>query len=238
MKKNNIRGDEPTTHASNGQSQPTVVDRGTRVDYQDEPPREADQNTTASSQDEPPREDPFNLARLRLSQDFQSDAGVTKVLMTVPVRKPDKHWFVRISPDPSYRLETYVLELKEERETYLIDRSLWAELVDEIVPKLLLLAINRQGVVFILPVRLPGPDGRLDEWNRSLLQACELAQKKWVRIQASLSLGAYEVAYASGQLPEPEWPNCSFEEILRKAFRDRYITSNEHPVLKRLRGEK
>jgi len=39
--------------------------------------------------------DPFDVARLTLSQDFQSAAGVKQVLNTIPVRKPSKEWFVR-----------------------------------------------------------------------------------------------------------------------------------------------
>jgi hypothetical protein len=59
-------------------------------------------------------DDTFDPIRLRLSQDFQSMVGVRKVLVTVPVRKPDRQWFVRIHPEESWRLETAVLEVKEE----------------------------------------------------------------------------------------------------------------------------
>jgi hypothetical protein len=56
--------------------------------------------------------DPFDPARLRLSQDFSAAIGVKKLLTTVPVRKPSKEWFVRCHPDPAYRIETFVIELK------------------------------------------------------------------------------------------------------------------------------
>ena len=42
-----------------------------------------------------PPEDPFDPTRLRLSQDFGEQIGVKKALLTVPVRKPDRQWFVR-----------------------------------------------------------------------------------------------------------------------------------------------
>ena len=114
---------------------------------------------------ESPVDDLFDPARLRLSQDFAAELGVKKALLTVPVRKPSKQDFIRINADPSYRLETAVLDMKEERETYLVDPSVRSELAGDITLKLLLTAINRQGVLFLLPIRLPGPDGRLDEWN-------------------------------------------------------------------------
>jgi len=68
--------------------------------------------------------DPFDPSRLRLSQDFAATVGVKQALITVPVRKPNKQEFIRVHPDEAYRLETAVLELKEEREIYLVDPSL------------------------------------------------------------------------------------------------------------------
>jgi hypothetical protein len=119
--------------------------------------------------------DPFDLAYLRLSQDFAAAVGVKKVLTTVPVRRPSPEWFVRTHPDPAYRLPTVLLELKEDREIYLVDRALWAALASErtVSTRLLTTAINRQGVVFLWPNRLPGPDGKIDAWGRSALEAAE-----------------------------------------------------------------
>jgi len=180
---------------------------------------------------------PYDPSRLKLSQNFAATTGVKKALLTVPVRKPGRQDFVRVHPDASYRLETAVLELKEERETYLTDPSIWAELPSEIIAKVLFTTINRQGVLSLWPIRLPGEDGRHDEWNRSALEAAALAQHSWVRVSANMSLGAYEVYQATGSLPEPEWPETSFESILETAFKERYITSIDHPVIQRLRGE-
>ena len=54
---------------------------------------------------------------------------------------------------------------------------------------------------------------------------------------ANRTLGAYEVFEAAGNLPDPEWPDISFQGILQIAFKDRYITSMDHPLLQKLRGE-
>ena len=178
-----------------------------------------------------------NLDRLRLSQDFQNQVGVKKAILTVPVRKPDRQWFVRVHPDPAWRLETAVLELKDDRETYLVDPDLWSELPGELVPKVLFTAINRQGVVFLWPVRLPGEDGRGNAWHRSALEAADLAMKGWIRVAANMSLGAYEVFQATAELPEPQWPETDFRSLLEIAFKDHYIQSLDHPVIRRLRGE-
>ena len=188
---------------------------------------------------EPLAPDPFDPARLRLSQDFAENLGVKKLLLTVPVRKPAKEWWIQVHPDSAYHIQTAVLELKEDREVYLVDPSLWSELATESTfgPRALFTAINRQNVLFLWPIRLPGPDGKIDEWNRSALEAASLANGKWVRIQSNMSLGAYEVQEAIADIAAPRWPEVPFADLLRTAFKDRHITDRDHPVLRRLRGE-
>lgn len=163
--------------------------------------------------------------------------GVKKALITVPVRKPDRQWFVRVHPDTAWRLETAVIEVKEDRETYLVDPSLWQLVQGEIVPKVLFTAVNRQGVVFLWPVRLAGADGRHDEWSRSSMEAAQEAMKEWTRVAANMSLGAYEVFLSTADLPEPVWPETTFKGLLEIAFKDRFIRTPEHPVIRRLQGK-
>ena len=195
------------------------------------------QETGSANPEAPQGAGDFDLSRLRLGQDFADKVGVKKALLSVPVRKPDRQSFVRVHPDPTRRLDTATLTLKDERETYLVDPSLWRELPGELVPTALFTAITRQGVVFLWPVRLPGPDGRLDSWSRSALDATEMAKEEWVRVAANMSLGAYDVFVATGEFPEPEWPEVTYQKLLEIAFRDRFIRVPEHPVIKKLRGE-
>jgi hypothetical protein len=51
-----------------------------------------------------------------------------------------------------------------------------------------------------------------------------------------MSLGAYEIFSAASVIQDPTWPELPFNELLRIAFRDRIISSPDHPVVKRLRG--
>ena len=170
-----------------------------------------------------------------MSQDF--GGKVQKVITTVPVKKPSRDMFFRVREEEDWRLNTPVLKLREEGQTYLVDRAVWPELPGELVPKVLFTAVSRRGDVFLWPIRLPGEDGRHDDWNRSALDAARRAMSQWIRIAANRSLGAYDVFQAAAELPEPEWPDDGFEYLLKVAFRDRYITSADHPVVRRLRGE-
>ena len=180
--------------------------------------------------------DPFDPASLRLDQSFTDGPAVKKLLTTIPIRKPGAQDFNRVHPGADYRLDTTVIILKDDRETDLVDRSRRSELITECVPVTLYTTINRQGVLFLWPVRLVGPDGREMAWWTSARTAAELAMTSWVRVTANQSLGAYEVCQAIGAIPDPTWPDLSFTELLRIAFRDQMITSPDHVVVKRLRG--
>jgi hypothetical protein len=186
----------------------------------------------------PPAADPFDPASLRLNDDWADAIGVKRVILSIPHRKPDKSWWIRAHPSADYRLQTAVIELREERELYLVAPSLLPDLVGEstLRPKLLVTAINRQGVLFLWEVNLPQGDGRVDDWTRTMLEAVNMATTQWVRVQANMHLGAYDVAYTD-KPPEPKWPEMSFRDILRTSFKDLRIDSLDHPVLRQLRGE-
>ena len=180
--------------------------------------------------------DPFDLASLRLNPSFLETAGVKKLLTTGPARRPNPQDFVRVHPSPDYRADFALIDLKDDREDYLVRQEVLSELISEVVFKTIFTAINRQGVVFLWPVRLPAPDDRKTEWPRSQREAAELAMTKWVRLKANMSLGAYEIAVAESVMADPIWPDLTYQELVRIAYRDRMITTIDHPVVRRLRG--
>ncbi len=187
-----------------------------------------------------PNIDPFDIKNLRLSQDYTTEVGARKKLITVPVRKPTKAEFVRVHADPAYRLDTLLLELKDQRgEAYLIGHEIRDQIASEstVGARRLVTAVNRQGITFLWPLRLPGPDGRLDPWGQSALDIAVIAQDSWVRVTSNTSLGAYEASVATGDIGKPAWPTESLLDLLRIAFNGRVIREWDHPVLKVLRGE-
>jgi hypothetical protein len=196
-------------------------------------PTESDSSRTGSAS----LTDPFgNLDALRLGQDFSAALG-KRMLTTVPVRKPGKQDFIMVRPEPEFRLETFILELKDDRESFLVAPGLWHDLSNEISPRVIFTCLNRQGVLFLWPVRRPGTDGRLDTWGMSALAAAQAAMSRWVRVSANMALGGYDVFEAVGELTQPEWPELSFQELLRLAFKERFIDRSTHPIVRRLRGE-
>lgn len=181
----------------------------------------------------------LDLTKLRLKQNFNESVGVKKATLHVPVKKPTKAEFVRVHPDETMRIPVAIIELKEEREIYLVSPELAAQLPSEVQPKLLVTAINRQGVLFLWPINMDLSEGtfRKNHWNDSARTAAELAIKGWIKMSANMSLGAYEVYQASADIPDPEWPDLTFQKILEIAFKDKFIESADHIVIRRLRGE-
>jgi hypothetical protein len=182
--------------------------------------------------------DPFNLAALRVPQNYAESVGVRKLLTTVPIRKPNPQDFVRTHPDVAgFRAKLRTIELKAERELYLVAPPLFGELAPEIKIKEVYTAINRQGVLFLWPVPFTVTDEKELEWHRSLREAAELARDQWVRVQANTDLGAYEIRVADSAMTDPTWPTESFQSIIKVAFRGFMVDSLDHPVVRRLRGQ-
>ena len=181
--------------------------------------------------------DPFAPEQLRLSQDFSAAAGVQKIITTVPCRKPNRHEFIRVRPGEDWQLETAIFEDKLSKEMYLVDRTLWDELSNEIYPVSLLCVMTRQRDIFLWPVRIPGDDARSNLWNDSALAAARLAQSHWIRVAANMNAGYYETFKAAAAFSEPVWPDLTLQQMLRTCFRDHFIDDSDHAVLRALRGE-
>jgi hypothetical protein len=179
----------------------------------------------------------FDLDALRLSQDFGAELGGKKLLTVVPVRRPHKQEFFRVHPAEEWRFPTAVLTDEETRETFLVAPSLREVLASDIKPVTLFTCLSRQNVLFLWPAKMPTGDRRAGAWHASAFEAAQIAMRQWIRLRSNQALGAYEIFKAAGYAAEPEWPDITFNELVKLAFKGRYIASADHPVLRQLRGE-
>ena len=178
--------------------------------------------------------DPFDLASLRLDQTYSDGVAVKKLITQIRVGKPRQH-FVRVNPDPDYRISPVaIIELKDDRESYLVAPALAAELAGEFTSVAIFTGISRVGL-FLWPVPLPGPDGKLNPWHRSAMIAVEKAEHRWVRVAANLEAGGYDISEAAASIADPEWPALPFAEMVRIAFQVAR-RSPDHPLILKLRG--
>jgi hypothetical protein len=190
------------------------------------------------SQTNTPAPNPFDPANLRLDQSYTETVGVNKLITTIPVRRPNKQTFFRVHPGGEWRDNFPIIDLKDDREEYIVAKPLVPELFTEIVYKQLRLGITRQGNLFFLPLPLPGPDGKDNPWWSSLRELADRAETNWIRVISNKELGAYEALQASDALSEPAWDlqGLKFWDLIEIAFKKFLITDIEHPVVKRLRG--
>ena len=180
-----------------------------------------------------------DLEAVRLSPEDTAGLGSKKILTTVPVRKPKKQEFFRCHPEPQMTLTAMLVTDDDNGEAHFVapDMRGHGVLADNVKPTLLQLCILRNGTLFIWPLALPSAEGGGRSWHESALKAKEIAKTKWIRVVPNRSIGGYEVFAAEGKLLEPEWPeDMAFNELLELAFADKIIMSEDHPIVRKLRG--
>jgi hypothetical protein len=184
--------------------------------------------------------DPFDPASLRLQPNLSTAGAVKKALVNLRVGKPDASWWIMVHPLESYRVQTAVIEVRGEgkvgADVYIVPAHLQGNLATDpcFRPCILALAVSRQGDLFLWRVNLPRDGERSNGWSLSALEAMDRGTRGWVRVAANMRAGAYDVWEATGQMPQPSWPDSTFTELLKIAFKDRYIDSLDHPILRQL----
>jgi len=180
----------------------------------------------------------FQIEGLRLPQNFDSP-GFQKSVVRINVGKPGSSVFFMVLDDEQYTFDTYLIRLKERNEHYLVDTKLWPELALEpnFKPYRLVVCVTRQDTVFLWPLKLPGSDGKLDSWSGSALDIAEAAKTRWTRMVTNMQSGAYEARHpVSTTQGPPVWPSKPMEDLMKQAFKERYISNLNHPVLRELQG--
>ncbi len=175
------------------------------------------------------------LLDYRLDPSMFGDNQVKKHITDVPISSLKNTAFYRSNPNKGWSFPAPVIEF--DRDPYIVSKNLCAELENDIVLKEFHLFTNRQGDIQLWGLRLPDQLGRLNGWSKSGFEAVKIAQSEWIRVKANMEMGLYDIYTATADLPDPEWPDMSFEEILAIAFKDRTIDSLDHPIVKKLRGE-
>jgi hypothetical protein len=183
--------------------------------------------------------DPFDPERWRRKAEGNAPK-VSKLLSTVPVwMKPSDDKFVRVHPDPNFRLEASIVSIKGEGD-YLVLPGLEENIPAQrlLLPVTLFTAITYAGDVFIWIAKYPASSNlAFARWPESMREAIELAMTRWVRVESNTSIGAYVATIAEGEkLAEPKWPDATFGKILGTAFAGRLIDQPDHALVKRLRG--
>ena len=162
----------------------------------DEPEKPLQEEPPMSKEEPPAASQPTDFSQFALSQNFGSQIKATKRLTTVPVRKPSKTQWFRIHPE--YKLDVLLLKYGDRGDDYyLIEPSLADQLIDLAQAFKLVVGVDRQGVVFVYPLRLPNPE-QPNAWHLTAIEAAENAELEWARIKSNMGIGANELYSAEG----------------------------------------
>ncbi len=195
------------------------------------------QEAQKSTEDKDTEVAQFDLNAIRINPENLNGEVARKLLTTVPVQKPGKHVYVRVHPDPTYRIDTAVFQFDNDREYYLVLPAAQSYFPTDIQFVTLYTAITRSGDVFLWPVRFPDESRRGGgrDWHQTARLAAEHAQSFWIRVQANMNVGRYDIHEAIDQLADPVWPDCSFERLVQLAFNDdRIVNREDHMVIRML----
>ena len=192
---------------------------------------------TGKQIDANPAPDPFDPKSLALNGNPADSIGVKRALTIVPVRKPNKQEFFRTHSDEDFSVQMAILDLKTENEIYAVTPDVAFSIPGETRVVRLTTSITRQGNVFLWPIVMPSPDGREMAWHSSAREAAERSRNFWVRMVANMGGGYYDIWEAEGSIAEPQWPDHTFQQLLKVAFGNgRLIDREDHPVLQQLLG--
>jgi hypothetical protein len=179
--------------------------------------------------------DPYDPAALRLNPSLSEGVPTKKVIVSIKVEKPNKQDFIRVHP--THRLETAVIEVRRDKEFYIVHPSLQVATSDECYSVVLLFYVNTAGTPGWWPIRKPGADGKWNPYHESAMELSQGAINQWTRIQANTDAGRYEATVALAKMPEPVWPEMPLARLIELGFKGRIIDDINHPVLQKLRGE-
>jgi hypothetical protein len=148
----------------------------------------------------------FDFNKLKLPPTFEQGITTKKLVTTIPVRKPRSGLdFFRIRSEMEWTFQTYLLDLKEgEEEKCLIHPELVPEVIatGKLKPVTIYTGITFTGqILFLSDIPFPDVDGKDNEYNRSRRIAYDIAESKWIKIQANKALSSYDITEAVSKLP-------------------------------------
>jgi hypothetical protein len=191
--------------------------------------------TSETPVDEP--SNPFDPEGLR-ADPGDDDIATKRIVHHMKVRKPYRHEFFRVNPDPALCTDVYLIEAGDgvEKDAFIVTPALAREILAETSRRRLFVCVNRAETPFIWASKLPST-ATTNSWVDTALTIAESAKQYWVRMIPDIGAGHYEEARAEGLLAEPKFPNLTFTQILELGFKNKLITDYDHEVLRGLRGE-
>ncbi len=175
------------------------------------------------------------LSSLRLPDTYNASGG-TALPLKATYGKLNKHRFCRVHPSDEYKFRCLVVDDKDNGETYLAAPNMASQLGSLATPKTIRLAVDNAGTPKLIGEPDLDPSGRRNLWQSSYKDAIKQAENDWVRVQANMAAGQYEITPSMSDLGFPRWPKQSMDELINDAFAGRIIDSPDHPYIRQIQG--
>jgi hypothetical protein len=165
-------------------------------------------------------------------------AGETEAPSGIVSGRPKKELYVRFHPDDGFYLPAHVWSPTSDdskQKPYYILQHLWSleDLQGGLRAVVLATWMGVDGSLGLWDV--PASSGAGD-WALSGQQILAAGRRSWLRIQADSKEKYYRHFLPQNPIPDRPWPEMTFSEILRKAFKGRVVTSEDHELIRRLRN--
>jgi len=198
--------------------------------------RKEDMKETSTEQPESSKK-AFSLTDIRNDQNFDKQAGIVHHTPKIEVKRPGKFTFFRTFGPKENWIKAKVVDDGPGDNELLVSNAIQHLVEDYSRPVLLIPCIDRQGRVFIWPLKMAKEGSFPMRWHTSTREAAIHALTNWTQISADKKIKAYSIKTAEGDLSEPVWPDrMDIETLIQDAFADKYIDSLDHPVIQQLRG--
>jgi hypothetical protein len=196
--------------------------------------------STQSSTDDPAEaaKDIFDDPEaIKMMPSLADTVALHETMGSIDVRKPSKHEFFRIHPDPRYRGAYCIIKPHDDSQPYLVVSKLQASVIENITSVIIYLCVNHRGTPFLWPVTIAPPNTTKQPWLTSTLKAVEHGLRGWTKMKWLKDKRAYNLLSPVSNLSDPIWPKQSFIELLRLGFNERVIDSLDHFILRDDRGD-
>jgi hypothetical protein len=176
------------------------------------------------------------ISALRLPSNFSANAGGIKLPPKVIFGKFSKHRFARVHPGEEYKFPCLTVDDKDAGEIYIVAAEMQLYLGTNAIPKIIRLSVDSTGLPKLILQPISDPNSRQNIWHSSLNRGIEMAEKSWVRMEANMSHGQYDVIVSKDDLGDPQWPSQSMDELVQEVFGNKVIMAPDHPYVRQLEG--
>ena len=182
-------------------------------------------------------DDEFSPENLRVLNKIDLRDLVCTELVELSARKPQKDEWFRVHPD--YHQQGGILELDGERKVFWVAKKIQSQVAHDgcFTFRLCVLCVNLEGVPFIWPVKTDVEAGGTgNKWVRIPFEAMTKGREKWTRLYWSDEKREH-IVLTSDLLDVPKFPDKTFSELLKLAFKGAVISTPDHPAILNLKGK-